>query len=123
MQGFRSGLYYCNRKSLMASSKNVVSPPTKKVLVRKFKLAVLTHSKTSRRTGITKHRLPNSQWLIDNLYQLDPKDEIFDKSYTAPVRQARGGVQVDNDDHFFEGLPKSKSSHSKRSLMREKATK
>ena len=59
--------------------------------------------------GLDLVRPPDVQWMIIALATLNKNHPIFSKSYKPEVvqkRQVNAGLQIDNSDGFFTGLPK-----------------
>ena len=85
--------------------KIVPNAPSKTVL--EGILATLAKQR-NKNLGIDADHKPDRNWIILAIATLDPKHEIFGKSYKPEVKHGFGqapGVMVNNADGFYTGLP------------------
>lgn len=79
--------------------------PSKTVLQA---MLVALAQQRNKNLGIDNEHKPDRNWMVLAIATLDPQHEIFGKSYKPVMKLGLGvgpGVQINNQDGFFTGLP------------------
>ena len=117
MKAVRKLKIYCPRRSDRNNEKHCWSPPPLKVLLHKLETALKVSLATARPDAAKAKQIsrfirsfnkhpPNREWTVEVLAIWAPKDPIFERSYKYVKPKTDYDLFLDNEDGFFDDLPK-----------------
>jgi len=127
MEAVRKGQFWCPKQTQLFRHFMIAHPPTKEVLANMLLEQVMAletsgdytdteWTKMRRTAELVVARPPNASWIINCLGFLNRMHPVFERDYKPdykPRKQALADFTFNNDDGFFNNLPKLEGSKLK----------